>query len=79
MRFICNWSMCQNLNTLGVFWVNHVQMMQCCRKVVSRRELQVLLGSWLMLGVWSFSVQRFCLCLFLCIVMRPMPVFRYGN
>ena len=30
----CIWSMCKNLNTC-VFWINQIQMKQCCRKVVS--------------------------------------------
>ena len=28
----------------------------CYRKVVSGRKVQVLLGPWLMLGIWSLNV-----------------------
>ena len=30
-----------------------------CRRVVSERKVQVILGPWLMLRVWSFSVLGF--------------------
>ena len=50
-------SMCQNLNTCDVFWMDQVHMMQSYRKVASGGKLQVLLVPWLMLGVYSLSMQ----------------------
>ena len=59
----CNWSMYQNLNTWAVFWMNQVQMMQSVKKKWQvGGKLQVLLVSWLVLGVCSLNVQGFCLC-----------------
>ena len=42
----CNWSMCQNLNTLDGFWINQVHMRQ------------VVLGPWLMLGSLQLDCAR---------------------
>ena len=35
----CDWSMCPSLNTWVVFWMNQLQMVYCCRKVMSRRKI----------------------------------------
>ena len=53
---------------------------ECSRKVESgRRGLQVPSGPWLMLGICSLSVlescMTHCLCLLLCMAVRPS----YGN
>ena len=34
----CNWSMCQNLNTWDVFWMNQIKM-KFSRKVASQRRV----------------------------------------
>ena len=41
----CNLDMCQNLNICGVFWMNRVQMMQCCRKVANGRKVASVIRS----------------------------------
>ena len=35
----CDCSMCQNLSTWVVFWMNLVQILQCHKKVASERKV----------------------------------------
>ena len=41
----CSCSMCQNLNNWDMFWMNHVQMRQSCRKVGSGRRVAGAISS----------------------------------
>ena len=71
MRFV--WmgyegSMCQNLNNLGVFWMNHVQMMQCCGYVISGRRVVCDIRSLVNTRVLKLEYAR--VCLLLCMVVR---------
>ena len=34
-----DWSVCQNLNICNMFWMNHIQMSQCRRKVATGRRV----------------------------------------
>ena len=68
------------LNTWDMFWMNQAQMRQ---NVVGRRQveggLQVLLGLWLMLGVYRISVLGSCIshCLFLRKIWREQERSRF--
>ena len=54
-------SMSQNLNSWDIFWTNRVEMRQgIVRRWGIEGGLQVLLGLWLTLGVWSLSVLGSC-------------------
>ena len=35
----CHWSRSQNLNAWDVFWMNWIQMRQCCRKIANGRRV----------------------------------------
>ena len=57
----CDWSICQNLNNLNVFWMNKVRMKQ--RKVTRWRKVAGAISSLVNARVLHWS------CLFLCMVM----------
>ena len=67
----CNWSMCWNLNTWDVFWLESAtDEARCCRKGVSGRRVACAIRALVcsLSVLWSY-ISR-CLGLFLCMVVR---------